>query len=278
MHLLCSLVSLFLCFSARAHPSYIPFTTGSAATAATDQSSPTSATEGNTTVDENSAEMDMDSDKRDGGGGEEFCDFVPDDPSCDSPLPPSPELAEFPPAPTIFRSPRYTGDNVVSFKYAVLEASAIAMEAKEEMITEDEIALEDNSTRISTAIVKDHAINDQRGSATPDDVDLNQTDSTNDNDRSKEAGRIVNVEGQRRNAAKPGSSSRKSISLSQPKSKPSSSYHENYYWDSYEYYEYYDYPTTTFNQKTPSVNVHQYEPLPPVHNPFDRHEQDYIDR
>ena len=278
MHLLCSLVSLFLCFSARAHPSYIPFTTGSAATAATDQSSPTSATKGNNTVDENSAEMDMDSDKRDGGGGEEFCDFVPDDPSCDSPLPPSPELAEFPPAPTIFRSPRYTGDNVVSFKYAVLEASAIAMEAKEEMITEDEIALEDNSTRISTAIVKDHAINDQRGSATPDDVDLNQSDSTNDNDRSKEAGRIVNVEGQRRNAAKPGSSSRKSISLSQPKSKPSSSYHENYYWDSYEYYEYYDYPTTTFNQKTPSVNVHQYEPLPPVHNPFDRHEQDYIDR
>ena len=276
MHLLCSLVSLFLCFSARAHPSYIPFTTGSAATAATDQSLPTSATEGNTTVDENSAEMDMDTDNRDGGGGEEFCDFVPDDPSCDSPLPPSPELAEFPPAPTIFRSPRYTGDNVVSFKYAVLEASAIAMEAKEEMITEDEIALEDNSTRISTGIVKDHAIIYQRESA--DDVDLNQTDSTSDNDRSNEAGRIVNVEGQRRNAAKPGSSSRKSISLSQPKSKPSSSYHENYYWDSFEYYEYYDYPTTTYNQKTPSVNVHQYEPLPPVHNPFDRHEQEYIDR
>ena len=275
MHLLCSLVSLFLCFSARAHPSYIPFTTGSAATAATDQSSPTNATEGNTTVDENSAEMDMDSDKRDGGGGEEICDFVPDDPFCDSPLPPSPS-PEFPPSPTIFRSPRYTGDNVVSFKYAVLEASAIAMEAKEEMITEDEIALEDNSTRISTGIVKDHAIIYQRESA--DDVDLNQTDSTSDNDRSNEAGRIVNVEGQRRNAAKPGSSSRKSISLSQPKSKPSSSYHENYYWDSYEYYEYYDYTTTTYNQKTPSVNVHQYEALPPVHNPFDRHEQDYIDR
>ena len=259
MRLPCSLVSLFLCCSARAHPSYIPFSQGSAATVSTDQSSPTTAnatTEDKITVD--NVDMDMDSDIRDGGGGDEFCVFVPDDPSCDSPLPPSPE---FPPAPTIFRSHRYTGDNVVSFKYAVLEASSIAMEAEEEMITEEKIALENNSTTISTGAVKDLEINDQ-----------------NDNDRSKEAGRIVNVEGQRRNAAKPGSSSRKSISLSQPKSKPSSSYHENYYWDSYEYYEYYDYPTTTYNQKTPSVNVHQYEPLPPIHNPFDRHEQDYIDR